>query len=58
MSSAYWLFDGIHSIVSSPDNEIITEKVIKQLLNKSQPATQNKNPQQAEPDKPVKPNDA
>jgi len=58
MSSTYWLFDGIHSIVSSPDNEITTEKVIKQLLNKSQPDTQNKNPQQAEPDKPIRPNDA
>jgi len=58
MSSTYWLFDGIHSIVSSPDNEITTEKVIKQLLNKSQPDTQNKNPQQAEPDKPIKPNEA
>jgi hypothetical protein len=58
MSSAYWLFDGIHSIVSSPDNEIITEKVIKQLLNKSKPETQNINPQQADPDKPIKTNDA
>lgn len=58
MSSAYWLFDGIHSIVSSPDNEIITEKVIKQLLNKSKPDTQNINPQQADPDKPINPNDA
>ena len=57
MSSAYWLFDGIHSIVSSPDNEIITEKVVKQLLNKSKPDTQNVNSQQAEPDKPAKPND-
>ena len=58
MSGAYWLFDGIHSIVSSPDNEIITEKVIKQLLNKSQPPAQNKNLQQSEPDKPIKPNEA
>ena len=58
MSSAYWLFDGIHSIVSSPDNEITTEMVIEQLLNKSQPNTQDKNPQQAEPDKPIKPNEA
>jgi hypothetical protein len=58
MSSAYWLFDGIHSIVSSPDNEITTEKVIKQLLKKSQPDTQNKNPQQTEPGKPIKPNNA
>ena len=58
MSSAYWLFDGIHSIVSSPDNEITTEMVIEQLLNKSQPNTQDKNPQQAEPDKPIRPNDA
>jgi len=54
MSSAYWLFDGIHSIVSSPDNEITTEMVIEQLLNKSQPNTQDKIPQQAEPDKPIK----
>lgn len=51
MSSAYWLFDGIHSIVSSPDNEITTKEVIEQLLIKSQPNTQNKNPQQAEPKK-------
>ena len=54
MSSAYWLFDGIHSIVSSPDNEITTKMVIEQLLNKSEPNTQDKNPQQAEPDKPIK----
>jgi len=58
ISSAYWLFDGIHSIVSSPDNEITAEKVVKQLLNKSEPDTQNVNPQQTEPDKPVKPGDA
>jgi len=37
MSSSYWLFDGIHSIVSTPDNKITTEKVIEELLNKSQP---------------------
>jgi hypothetical protein len=53
MSSSYWLFDGIHSIVSTKDNEITTEQIIKQLLNKSQPDTQNKNSQQAEPDKPI-----
>ena len=58
MSSAYWLFDGIHSIVSSPDNEITTEMVIEQLLNKSQPNTQDKDPQQADPDKPIRPDDA
>jgi len=58
MSSTYWLFDGIHSIVSSPDNEITTEMVIEQLLNKSQPDTQNKNLQQAEPDKLIKLDDA
>ena len=55
MSGSYWLFDGIHSIVSSPDNETTTEKVIEQLLNKSQPDTHNKKPQQAELDKPTKP---
>ena len=58
MSSAHWLFDGINSIVSSPDNEITTEKVVRQLLNKSQPDTQNINPRQAEPDKAIKPDDA
>lgn len=54
ISSAYWLFDGIHSVVSGPDNELTTEKVIEQLLNKSQPDAQNKNSQQTEPDKPIK----
>lgn len=58
ISSAYWLFDAIHSIVSPPDNEITTEKVIEQLLNKSQPDTENKNSQQAEPDKPIITGDA
>lgn len=53
-SSAYWLFDGIHWAVSGPDNEITTEKVIEQLLDKPQPDTQNKNSQQIEPDKPIK----
>jgi len=37
-----------------PDNELTTEKVIEQLLSKSQPDAQNKNPQPAEPDKPIK----
>jgi membrane protease YdiL (CAAX protease family) len=58
ISKAYWLFDGIHSIVSSPDNEITTEKVIKQLINKPQPDTQNKISQQAKPDKPTNADDA
>ena len=53
MSSSYWLFDGIHSIVSMKDNEITTEQIIEQLLNKSQPDTHNKNSHQAEPDKPI-----
>jgi hypothetical protein len=53
LSSSYWLFDGIHSIVSTKDNEITTEQLIEQLLNKPQPDTQNKNSQQAEPDKPI-----
>ena len=57
MSNAYWLFDGIHSIVSSPDNEKTSELVVEQLLIKSQQNTQNKDPQQAEPDKPKQPND-
>ena len=58
MSGTYWLFDGINSIVSSPDNKITTEKIIEQLLNKSQPDKQNINPQQAEPGKPIKPGDS
>ena len=58
ISKAYWLFDGIHSVVSSPDNEITTEEVIKQLINKRQPDAQNKNSQQAEPDKQINVDDA
>lgn len=58
MESAYWLFDEIHSIVSWPENELESCDVIEQLLNKSQPDTQNINTQQAEPDKPIQPNDA
>lgn len=54
ISSAYWLFDGIHSVVSGPDNELTTGKVIEQLLNKSQTDAQNKNSKQTEPDKPIK----
>jgi hypothetical protein len=57
MSNAYWLFDGIHSIVSSPDDEKTSELVIEQLLIKSPQNTQNEDPQQAEPDKPKQPND-
>jgi len=43
MSYAYWLFDGIHSKVSSQDSEITseTEKIIEQLLKKPQPDTQD-----------------
>lgn len=58
LSGAYWLFDGIDSVVSSPGSEITTEQVIEQLLNKPQPDTKNRNSQQAEPDKPIKSNDA
>jgi hypothetical protein len=53
MSSSYWLLDGIHSIVSTKNNEITTKQIIEQLLNKSQPDTQNKNSQQAGPDEPI-----
>ena len=35
MSNAYWLFDGIHSIVSSPENEKTSKIVIEELLIKS-----------------------
>jgi len=58
MESAYWLFDGIHSIVRWPQNELESNAVIEQLLSISQPDTQNKNTQQAEPEKPIQPNDA
>ena len=58
MESAYWLFDGIHSIVSWSQNELETNDVIEQLLNKSQPDTQNINTQKAEPEKPIQPKDA
>jgi len=58
MSSAYWLFDGIHSIVSPPEKELTTETVIRELLNESQPDTPDKNSQQTKPDEPIKPDDA
>jgi uncharacterized membrane protein required for colicin V production len=52
MNSTYWLFDGIHSMVSWPQNELESRDVIEQLLNKSNPDAQSITPQQAEPDKP------
>jgi uncharacterized membrane protein required for colicin V production len=52
MNSTYWLFDGIHSMVSWPQNELEIRDVIEQLLNKSNPDAQSITPQQAEPDKP------
>lgn len=58
MKYPYQLFDGIHSIIRSPENEKTTEHVIEELLKKSKTDNQNKNPQQAEPDKLIKPNDA
>jgi len=53
MKSTYWLFDGIHSIVSGSENELESSYVIEQLLNKPQPNTK-----QEEPDKPTQPNEA
>jgi uncharacterized membrane protein required for colicin V production len=53
MKSTYWLFDGIHSIVSISRNELESSDVIEQLLNKPQ-----SNIQQEELDKPIQPNDA
>jgi uncharacterized membrane protein required for colicin V production len=58
MNSTYWLFDGIHSIVSWPQNELEGRDIIEQLLNKSKPDTQRVTPQQAEPDKPNQTTDA
>jgi uncharacterized membrane protein required for colicin V production len=58
MKSTYWLFDGIHSIVSLPQNELESSDVIEQLLNKSLSNSQNTDPQQVESDKPIQPNDA
>jgi len=53
MESVYWLFDGIHSIVSWPQNELESSDVIEQLLNKPQSHTQ-----QEESDKLTQPNEA
>lgn len=58
MESAYWLFDGIHSIVSWPQNDLESRDVIERILNQSQSDTQNISTQQAEPEKAVRPNDA
>jgi uncharacterized membrane protein required for colicin V production len=53
MKSAYWVLDGIHSIVSGSENELQSSEVIEQLLNKPQPNTQ-----QEESNKPIQPNEA
>ena len=51
MNSTYWLFDGIHSIVSWPQDELESHDVIEQLLNTSKPDTQSITPKQVEPEK-------
>ena len=50
MKCAYWLLDGMHSIVSLPENELKSSDVIEQFLNKPQ--------QQAEQDEPNQQDDA
>lgn len=55
MKPAYWLLDGIHSIVSGSENEPDSSVVIEQILSKSQPNTQNINTQQEDSDKPTQP---
>jgi hypothetical protein len=56
MASAYWLFDGIHSMVSWPEDELESSDVIEQLF-KSQPDTQNVAPEQGEPEETTQPDD-
>jgi uncharacterized protein involved in tolerance to divalent cations len=58
LASTYQLFDGIHSIVSWPEDELESSNVIEQLLNKSQPETQNVAPGQAESEEPAPSNGA
>ena len=53
MKAAYWLLDGIRSIVSSFENELKTSDTVEQLLNKPRPDTQ-----QEGADKPIQSNEA
>jgi len=57
-SCSYHLFDGINWFVSPPEKNINSQDFIEQFIDKPQPDTQDENPQQAEPDKAIQPNDA
>jgi uncharacterized membrane protein required for colicin V production len=56
-SYSYRLFDGINWFVSPPEKNIKSQEYIEQFIDEPQPNTQNKNPQQAELDKVIRPND-
>jgi len=58
MKSTYWLLDGIHSIVSWPQDKLKSCDVIEQLIYKSQSDNQNINNQQTKPDKSNQSDDA
>jgi len=51
-----WWCDLVNSIVSSPDTKITSKEAVEHLLNSTQ--QKDKNLEQAEPNKPVRPNDA
>jgi len=55
---SYRLFDGINWFVSPPEKIINSRDFIEQLIDNSQTDTQDKNPQQAEPDTAIRSNDA
>jgi len=56
-SCSYRLFDGINWFVSPPEKNIKSQDYIEQFIDKLQPNTQDNNPQQAEPNKAIRPND-
>jgi len=48
----------VHSIVSSPENEITSEQIINQMLNSAESNAKDKIPEEVEPDMPIAPDDA
>ena len=57
-SRSYRLFDEINWFVSPPEQNIKSRDFIERFIDEAQLNTQENNPKQTEPDKPIQPNDA
>jgi len=53
-----WWCNLVHSIVSSPENEITSEQIINQMLNSAESNILDKMPEKVETEKPIEPDDA